>query len=250
MADSSPLQQVSPRQHTTGPTPESEYPHETHDISTLSHYFLEITAFTPANSMYTALEMRDNLNGKTVNECYADVTAKFNAAKELDDGRKDYDIHNPDRVGILIEYDGMFYTLLEPFSAVTITDDVRGSRYGWLERHEIDMHLLCEWESIPKQRIGTKFIAAATIPEETDGGWWHVHSENITALRLAIGDEAELAQGDRDIAFADLSEKDFLVACEELFKDAVMKAESAWATSEEGDELESAEADFWVERDW
>jgi hypothetical protein len=144
--------------------------------------------------MHIALEMRDIMNGKTINEFYADITVKVNAAKELDDGRKEYDFHNPDRVGILIEYDGMYYTLLRPLPATSSTDDERGSRYAWLERHEIDMHLLCEWESIPKKRVGTKFIAAATSPEGLDGGWWHVHSENITALRLAIGEEAELTE--------------------------------------------------------
>jgi hypothetical protein len=48
---------------------------------------------------------------------------------------------------------------------------------------------------------------------------------------------------------AGLSEKDFLVACEELFKDAVMKAGWAWAKSKEEDKEECLE-DFWSEQDW
>ncbi|KAF1920440.1 hypothetical protein BDU57DRAFT_561571 [Ampelomyces quisqualis] len=227
-----------PKQHIAAEAPESESPHERHESNALSHYLLEVTAFTPEGSTQTALAMRDTLNSKTIEESYATISANLNAPNKRDASRTEYATRDPDRVGILIEHDGRYLTVLETMSEDSLPDDRRSSWCGWLARHQIDMHLLCEWECIPKKLVGLNFITAARVPEGADRGWWHVHSERITFLRDAVGEEAVLAERGRDIVLVALSEKEFLVACEDLFKNAAMMAELAWVRLKEEHEME------------
>jgi hypothetical protein len=221
-------------------TPVPEYPHESHDISTLSHYLLEVTAFTPGD-MRSALRMRDTMNSKTVDEYYTDICANFMATKTLDFGKTKHAIRDPDRVGILLEHEDMYYTVMDN----SFTDGTRCQDCGWLEAHQIDMHVLCEWASLPKKIIGTDFIAAATFPDGGGGGWWHVHGKMIASLRAALEDEAEyMAMWSGGSNLAGRSEQDVMESmCETLFRHQVVLDQARW-TSKDWREMESIMNEF------
>lgn len=230
----------SPNMAISVDTPVSKYPHESHDISILSHYLLEVTAFAPGD-MRSALRMRDTMNSKTVDEYYTDISANFKATKTLDFGKIKHVIRDPDRVGIILEHEYMYYTVM-------VSDDGRDQECGWLKANQIDMHLLCEWASLPKRIIGTDFIAAATFPDGGGGGWWHVHGEMITFLRATLEEEAEYMIWSGGAKFAGRPEKDVMGSiCGTLFRRQMLQDHAK--TSMDWREMESVTKEFpmWVE---
>jgi len=152
------------------PNPEPEYPHLTHDMNALSHYFLETTAFNGRVSMSTADALRRS--GKTISECYASISKSNQSPAPMFATRTqivDLTDLNYDRIGILFEYHNHYYVIVNgpPEKATP-----HGVTHGFLAKDRVGMPLIYEWESIPKRLVAPGCFGATGSTE----GWWHVHS--------------------------------------------------------------------------
>jgi hypothetical protein len=171
---------------------EPEYPHKTHDLSALSRYFLDVTAFTPNISMGSATQLHDSQTNIANTQYF--ISANLSrlrsndllkpAYKVIDHSTIDYD-----RLGILCEYSNLYYIVSQDPPAAA--DNPEYIRLNWIPKHLVGTHLISEWESIPKMHIGKHCIVAAVnwwfsgSVVSTDS-WWHSHSQVIMDVRRTI----------------------------------------------------------------
>jgi hypothetical protein len=169
-------------------TPESEFPHRTHDLSDLSQHYLDATAF--ANKVSMGAPALWGLHGNNpdldIARTYALVSANIPISTWLTEKHelKDYSAMDLDYQGILCETTGRYFIVIqEPPSEATGNKTRR--RMGWVPKHLTGRHLSLEWESIPKKLIGEYCIVATGSTE----GWWQSHSEIIMQVRQMIAQQ-------------------------------------------------------------
>jgi hypothetical protein len=166
-------------------TPESEFPHKTHDLSDLSQHYLDTTAFLNGVSMGTPafLGLHGNKPDLDIAKTYALISAKIPISTWLTKNSEliDHSTIDFDYQGILCETAGRHLVVVqEPPSEATGNKTRR--RIGWSPKDLIGKHLFSEWESIPKKLIGEYCIVATGSTE----GWWQSHSEIIMQVRQMI----------------------------------------------------------------
>lgn len=166
-------------------TPESDFPHKTHDLSALSRYFHDASAFTTIGTMGRAAPLG-------LHDSKTDIAKAYTSISELPDlslsdlllrkaKNLDYSSIDFDRFGIVCEFPDCYFTILQvpPSEA---NGKVHHTRFVWCLKRAIGIHLVTEWESLPKQLIGGGCVVATG---STDG-WWHSHSAVLMRLRQNI----------------------------------------------------------------
>jgi hypothetical protein len=166
-------------------TPEPEFPHITHDLSDLSQHYLDATAFAPAVSMGTAALLGLHGNNPTLDiaEAYASISAATPTSKYLTTKPeiRDHTSFDFDCQGILCEVANRYFVVVQEPPGQATGNKTR-QRFGWPPKNTIGRHLVMEWESIPKKRIGEYCIVATGSTE----GWWQSHSEIIMEVRRVL----------------------------------------------------------------
>ena len=200
--------------------------------------------------MGTADLMRHN--GKDIPECYAAISERSKCPTALFTSRTkltDYATINYDRVGILFEYRSYYYTILEPIQGKNAAFK-EGIHRGWLHESHLGIQLVCEWESIPKMRVGQDGIGATGSTQ----GWWLVHSRIIMSLRNLIVGIAKNLEKSRRLVPKAPTEGQFTRALDQQFarvvdahygtlriqeKQLVDSMESAWEEYMKSDDEEA-----------
>jgi hypothetical protein len=192
-------------------TPQPEYPHITHELNTRSHCFREATSFIP--SACKELDANPHYHGSNVPKCDAVSNPSPVATTQLlsnDHATIDYSLQNHDCTGILFEYRDYYFTIMLAPPDINAKESVYR---GWLEKKHIGIHLLCEWESIPKYRIGENCIVATGSME----GWWHIHSKTVMSLRTGITGKVRAVEKARQEAKNKVTDERFMAALNQEF---------------------------------
>jgi hypothetical protein len=166
-------------------TPQSEFPHTTHDLSALSRCYLDTTAFTRNVSMSAAARygLHDSNPDLDADRSYASLASNFPPTKTLLNAPKPVFHH-------WFDYDSraVLCQVTNAYLVVGQEDPSKANGYKsrrrmtWRPKGGVSNFDLQEWESIPRQLIG-KYCMVATGSTE---GWWHMHSEIIMYIRTAI----------------------------------------------------------------
>jgi hypothetical protein len=166
-------------------TPQSDFPHTTHDLSALSRCYLDTSAFTRSVSMGAAA--RYGLHGSypdfDVDQAYASLASRFLPTKTLLSAPEPLFDHSMDynSSGVLCQVTNLYLLVMQEDPSQADGYKIR-RRLTWLPKDGVSSFDLQEWESIPRQLIG-KYCLVATGSTE---GWWYVHSEIIMYIRTAI----------------------------------------------------------------
>jgi hypothetical protein len=155
-------------------TPQSEFPHTTHDLSALSRCYLDTTAFTRNVSMSAAARygLHDSNPDLDADRSYASLASNFPPTKTLLNASEPVFHHWFDYAYLVVGQE-------DPSKANGYKSR---RRMTWRPKGGVSNFDLQEWESIPRQLIG-KYCMVATGSTE---GWWHMHSEIIMYIRTAI----------------------------------------------------------------
>jgi hypothetical protein len=164
--------------HLRGPKP--EYPHESHDLNTLSSHFINASAFT-AKVKTTPELVRET--GMDIPTCYTTIAATHSKFPPLFVNKTipiDQRTLNFDRIGILYEHGSLYYVVFDIHSSRRTATQQRPQGV-FILKATVNLPLIQEWNAVPKWRVGSDGIGATTL---ADGwGWWHVHSDHVMAMR-------------------------------------------------------------------
>jgi hypothetical protein len=162
---------------------EPEYLLKTHDLSALSRYYLDVTAFTPRVSMGAATKLHDSkLN---ITETYNSIREASHSSNFLINtggfSWKDHPTPDFDRMGIICEYKDKYCVVFEA-SRCEADNDEDTIRTAWVDKRLVGMHLISEWNSLSTWRANEHYIFATG----STCGWWHPHSKILMLVRRFV----------------------------------------------------------------
>ncbi|KAH5429120.1 hypothetical protein HBI47_114140 [Parastagonospora nodorum] len=148
------------------------FPHFSHDLNTLSTTSINAAAFIPSPSIGVSDPLTSLITSEDIAEAYEDILS------DVDDPTPTLDF---DRFGILFEFGEMYFVVMKDAAARSM-----GVTRGFIEKEHVGAHLVAEWASLPKERVGRCVVASGT------GGWWHVRSKVLEEVREEVASRVKL----------------------------------------------------------
>lgn len=157
----------------------SSFPHASHDFNTLSVYSISANAFSSSPSpVIGSFHQLSSLSSEDISSAYDAILSDvdfINAPMPLIHSfTQDYD-----RIGVLFEYKDDYFVAIKDVPE-HVTDSSMGVNRGFMEKEHVGAHLVAEWDSLPKERVGSCVIASGT------DGWWHVKSKMMGDVRQEV----------------------------------------------------------------
>jgi hypothetical protein len=208
------------------------FPHFSHDLNTLSTTAINAAAFIPCPSIGVSDPLTSLTTSEDIAEAYEDILS------DIDDPTSTPTL-DFDRIGILFEFGETYFLAMKDAA-----DSRMGVNRGFTEKEHVGAHLVSEWASLPKERVGGCVVASGT------GGWWHVKSKVLGEVREEVASRVKMihrampigmGRGEEEEGFRKRLREEVVVFVDRAYQ----RLEREEGEEREGEEVQMAE---WL--DW